>query len=301
MSQTTDFVWKMGNLQIPFHTYWEGSLRVDDLKITYHPDHRNFVERTFYNQKESVMEVPEELDEFRTHVLSKKIEENTKSANPKVIFNGPNYGMTTSPTPLKDDSDLDYELRLDIAPTVFLDHVAFGQNMNLPYFDGGTQTLEQKYVKDPLEFYKFLPHTLGVNVSIKSSDGYLVLMNRSSKIQHYPDSKGVGAAGFGDRRKDCLNEIPHPHLTALRELNEEAGINAKKDNLILKHIGKTHDDKHCEISYIADVDAKADEILYARKSSKYEGKHFKVTFGLGEDTLRHLRNHKEWGPRPILC
>lgn len=313
-----DFIWKIGKLEIPLYVFWEGTTTPENLKINHHYELERFVKKLFYNHEDEVMELDNsELDKYRTDVLTEMIKKNAESANPKAIFNGFNYGLVSAPTLLSDENEKNPVIRLDTVTRRFFDHIAMGINNgevllfdNPLYFDNKTKTLKQKYIKDPLSFYNFLPYTIGVNTSIRTYDGYLILMNRGDKNVQYANSKGTGAAGFGDAKKDVIQQegqigdnpkgVPHPALTSIRESSEEAGVPIKLKDLRLKHIAMTADDYHIEVSWKAETEMKANEVLTSRKKSKYEGRHFAVPFDLKEETLKHLVNHNEWGPKAHL-
>lgn len=295
MTTSSEFV-RVGRHEIPFYTFVEGPIKSRDIVLRYRNDFDRFTKILYYDKEETAMVLPEDLSQFRYSVVRKKIEDNVKANAPQSFTNGPNYGCLGVHVL---DGESDYQkIMLDLRPTWFYDHFALGISLNQPLSKDGKITLKQYLIQNykvgPLDWSPLLTYTCGNNVSIRSSDGYLILMNRGKSNVQNPERIGI-PAGFGDHRKDLENGAVSPRMTAVREAGEESGAGAEinPDRLVLRHVGRPEDDWHTEISWSLDSEKKADELLQASKG-KYEGKLFKVAFNLSEDTMKFLRDPSRW-------
>ena len=290
-----DFVTKVGDIEIPFYTFVEGPIKFSNVKIQYNPTEglNKFKEEIYFNdQKELAMIVPDDIDALRKDMVSNALTENSKRETPRMMMNGAQYGLSGV---VPNDEGTELEVMLSLKDSRFFDHMGIAQKLDTPYFENGTKTLRDYKEIDPRDFHDFLPNAVGCNVSVESSDGYFIWMNRGDLNVQYPNVKGV-PAGFGNRGKDMYMDAPHPAFTAAREASEEAGSDAKPQDLTLMHVGRPFDDLHSEISWMhTSSNMKADEMLKeTRPTSKYEGKLFKMEAELNDLTIKHLKNPSEW-------
>lgn len=290
-----DWDFHIGTLTIPFYEAVRGDFKIQDVEIKY--EKAALTQMTYDDKQEAGLLMPfEELQVFRYKMVQAKLKEATEKK--RVMSNGQQVGLKN--WRLHDEDSQRPILELYFRPSYFFDHAGINMSLDVPELDdgkGGKTTVRNVLGQNPENFDDGMPNSIGVNTSVITSDGYLVLMNRGDKNMQYPNMLGVGAAGFMSREKDCIGFVPNPFLTAKRETFNEGGIEACLENFTLVQVGRPVSgktgDMHGEICTILETKMTADEILKANKKEKYEGRHFKVPFQ-PNDIAPYLK--KQWVP-----
>ncbi len=118
-------------------------------------------------------------------------------------------------------------------------------------------------------------HCLSVCVAAKSSDGKIIMSNRSKKVSIYQGYLHVAAAGFLDL--EMAQTTQSVYCQIMKELEEELGV-LPTEIVRLKQLGLVEhlvpDSASVEIAMYADLALTAEEVLKRSKTAKdsWEGK-----------------------------
>jgi len=153
-----------------------------------------------------------------------------------------------------------------LQPTSFTAHAATNKLIETPFRELDGKTIKEKYgLENPRCLDNVLANPIGVNAAFRTTDGYLIVVERSDKLAQYPGLWGV-PAGFMNPDKDKT-----PFDTASRDASiEEVGRKMAEARLL--ELGRALDDWHVEIIMEGIIDGTSSQVKSAPKSGEWEAK-----------------------------
>jgi hypothetical protein len=279
-----DFAETFGKLRIPVHVfeYDIDGYTFDNVIVHY----RFSPDEVLYD------ETLEPVGVRFTNGLSRRrdllVEEKRREtmAKEQRFFNGPQVGLRDFST--EEKSHYSKKLVLDTRPSFFFDYAAIQLILDKPVLKDG-KTIRDEYKINPYSWnnvdelgYIVLPNNIGSEwVVISEPDHKLIASQRSEKLVQYPGLYGVSPAGFMMRKiltkekklvpADVIDGIPNPFKTAMREGQEEMGLEFKLDQIKIYALARPWDDLHAELIGEIRTPLTVNEILSGiPKGSKYE-------------------------------
>ncbi len=294
------------SLLIPLHVFQEGEFGFDDVGIEYTIDSRALrwdedKKNWLYNFSTDTR-IPLDIKERIPYMAEERRKE--AAARGATFFDGQQARLAGYVTDIEEGEERKFRVILRLAPTSFVTYQATNfclDEMILKDTQGNPTTIRKKYSIDPLILNDCLANPIGVNTTlISETDGNMIIVERSMKIQQYPGLYGVAAAGFINRLRDSVADAPNPFKTIQRELDEEMGLKGfPLDGFRLFGIGRAGDDLHGELWGESRTKYTSKEIIEMPKKAKYENlKIIPVPFDVKE-VLKYLLQRIDQVPKGI--
>jgi hypothetical protein len=245
-----------GKLRIPLYVFIES------------PEHRGFqLKDVEVEWNPTPFIPPEEILRHKEQLVKEK--EAAAKARGAPFYDGPmvrlkDYGFS-------DENEEKCKVILKEQLTSYFTYQATNASLDKKICDGGTKTIREKYIKNPYSFDDVLANPIGVSVLVISEEGKMVYVQRSNKVNIFPNLYHDLAAGYMNPQKDLIDGKPHPFKTAQRETEEEAGIKFDVNEFKLLCVGRdSSTDLHPEIFGELRTPMTVEEILSTPKRAKFE-------------------------------
>ncbi len=215
------------------------------------------------------------LAEYKARIMSQM--EKKAKADGRVLFDGPLVRLKDY-FPNEDDQ----KLKLIMQKTSFFAHVASNKSTEKGIKELGGRSAKRVYDLHPKELDNdILANPIGINSAFLTTDGYVVLAERSKKLSQYPALFGV-PAGFMTPEKDAT-----PYETVARDgALEEVGRRLIQAKLL--ELGRALDDLHVEIGMEGRIDGNKEQVENAIRGADWESrKLFTIPFN-PKDCAKYL-------------
>ena len=253
------FDYTFGPIRMQFHTFLQNvdGWGPDGVEIEYDP---------------AEVVLPADIAAYKGKIIAEK--EADAKAKGKVFFDGQQVRMKDYGHRVANKETEELKLYLKFGPGSYFTHACTGQIVDkkmLKDENGKDVSIREKYIKDHYSWDDCLGNSVGVSTAIISRpDHALVYVKRSDKITQYPGRFGVAAAGFMDRKKDLMDNVPNPFKTMQRETTEEMGVETQFGDFKITGIGRPWDDLHGELWGVTKTDKTVAQIRGSPKKQKYE-------------------------------
>lgn len=184
-------------------------------------------------------------------------------------------------------------------------------NRLVPNGTGKFVSLKEKYLADT-DFFNpipFMTTSFGVNVAVITSDGYLLLVERSDRVYGYRRIFDVSVVeGLRPGSDVGSNGMPDLHMCAQRGASEELGIEIQIEEVRFLSVGVKPQDNQYAILGVTKLgyDLKRVELLRSTKAAKDSWELSKILplpIKNPESVIRFIYNNEpdSWSPNGLVC